>query len=164
MLLLLQIQLLKVLKVYKLAFSLPNPLQLELQQFLLTNSGASSSAQTFNGTTGVDNLIGASGADTFDFSTTGELNDVDTLDGGAGKDILNVSQAGPNTLTPNVENIETINVTPSAGTVTLNLANTESTFDKLALVSGGAIDATFNDVAVMPGKVALINGTEYYNS
>ncbi len=126
---------------------------------LVTNSGASSSAQSFSGTTGVDNLIGASGADTFDFSTTGELNDVDTLDGGAGKDILNVSQAGPNTLTPNVENIETINVTPSAGTVTLNLANTESTFDKLALVSGGAIDATFNDVSVMPGKIALINGT-----
>ena len=126
---------------------------------LITNTGASSSAQSFSGTTGVDNLIGASGADTFDFSTTGQLNDVDTLEGGAGKDILNVSQTGAVTLTPNVENIETLNVTPATGTVIVNLANTESTFDKLALVSGGAIATTFNDVAVMPGKVAIINGS-----
>ena len=126
---------------------------------LVTNTGASSSAQSFSGSTGVDNLVGASGADTFDFSTTGQLNDVDTLDGGAGKDILNVSQTGAVTLTPNVENIETLNVTPATGTVTVNLANTESTFDKLALVSGGAIATTFNDVAVMPGKIAIINGS-----
>ena len=38
---------------------------------LITITGASSCDQSFSGTTGVDYLIGASGADTFDFSSTG---------------------------------------------------------------------------------------------
>ena len=123
---------------------------------LVNNAGASSSAQTFNGTTGVDNFIGASGADTFDFSTTGELNDVDTLDGAAGSDILSLTN-GAGTLTPNVENIETLNATAS-GTLIVNLANTESTFDSLKSVSSGTNDVSFNDIAVIPGKVGITNG------
>jgi len=124
---------------------------------LVNNSGASSSAQTFNGTTGVDNFVGASGADSFDFSTTGELNDVDTLDGGAGSDILSVTNA-VGTLTPNVENIETLNVTPT-GSVVVNLANTASTFDSIKAVSDGGNALTVNDVAVIPGKVGITNGS-----
>jgi len=124
---------------------------------LLNNSGASSSAQTFNGTTGVDNFVGASGADSFDFSTTGELNDVDTLDGSSGSDILSVT-SGALTLTPNIENIETLNVTPT-GTVTVNLSNTASTFDAIKSVSDGGNALTINDVAVIPGKVGITNGS-----
>ena len=124
---------------------------------LLNNSGASASAQTFEGTSGVNNFVGASGADSFDFSTSGELNDVDTLDGGAGSDILSLTN-GAATLTPNIENIETINITPT-GTLVVNLANTESTFDSIKAVSDGGNALTVNDVAVIPGKVGITNGS-----
>ena len=123
---------------------------------LVTNSGASSSSQTFNGSTGVDNFVGASGADTFDFSTTGELNDVDTLEGGAGSDILSITNTGA-TLTPNIENIETVNVT-GTGNVIVNLANTASTFNSLKSVSSASNDVTFSNLGAIPGKVGITNG------
>ena len=134
----------------------PESTTVSTSTILVNNAGASSSSQTFNGTTGVDNLIGASGADSFDFSTTGELNDVDTLDGGAGSDILSLTN-GAATLTPNVENIETLNITQS-GDLVVDLGNTASTFDSIKSVSGGANDLTVNNV-LMPGKIGITNGT-----
>ena len=135
----------------------PDSATISTSTILVNNTGASASAQTFNGTSGVDNNLGASGNDTFDYSTSGELNDVDTLDGGAGSDILSVTNAGA-TLTPNVENIETLNATPT-GALIINLANTESQFSSIKSVSDGGNNLTVNDLAVLPGKVGITNGT-----
>jgi Ca2+-binding RTX toxin-like protein len=134
----------------------PDSATIGTSTILVNNSGASSSSQTFNGSTGVDNFIGASGADTFDFSTTGELNDVDTLDGAGGSDILSVTNA-TGTLTPNIENIETVNVTAS-GALTVNLANTASTFASLKAVSSASNNVSFTNLSAIPGKVGISNG------
>ena len=122
---------------------------------MINNTGASSSAQTFTGTTGVDNFTGASGDDTFSFTTTGTLNDTDVVEGGTGTDSLTVTN-GAATLTPNIENVENLIITPT-GNITANLANTASTFSKLELASGSTFNLVINDVAAIPGVLKLTN-------
>ena len=47
---------------------------------------------------------------------------------------------GAATLTPNVENVETLNITPT-GTLVIDLGNTESTFDSIKSVSDAGTNA-----------------------
>ncbi len=126
---------------------------------LVNNAGASSTSQTFTGTTGVDKFTGASGDDTFSFTTTGTLNNVDVLDGAGGSDSLSVTNAGGVTLTPNAENIENLAITPTSGTLTVDLKDTASTFDSIMANTDGGFATTVNNVAEMPGKVGITNGT-----
>ena len=126
---------------------------------LVNNAGASSTSQTFTGTTGVDKFTGASGDDTFSFTTTGTLNNVDVLDGAGGSDSLSVTNAGGVTLTPNAENIENLAITPTSGTLTVDLKDTASTFDSIMATTDGGFATTVNNVAEMPGKIGITNGT-----
>jgi S-layer protein len=77
-------------------------------------------------TTGVDTVTASANADTINAGLSGSnltLNSLDSVDGGAGADTLNVSLNGdvtPGTIT----GVETINVTGSGTTPTLNFANT----------------------------------------
>jgi hypothetical protein len=77
-------------------------------------------------TTGVDSITASAGADTINAGLSGSnltLNSLDTVDGGAGTDVLNVSLNGD--VTPGViKGVETLNVTGSGTTPTLNFANT----------------------------------------
>jgi len=125
---------------------------------LVNNAGASSTAQTFSGTTGVNNFSGASGDDTFSFTTTGTLNNVDVLDGAGGSDSLSVTNAGGVTITPNAENIENLSITPSSGTLTIDLKDTASVFDSIIATTDGSNNTVVNNVAEMPGKVGITNG------
>jgi Ca2+-binding RTX toxin-like protein len=76
-------------------------------------------------TTGVDTVTASANADTINAGLSGAnltLNSLDSVDGGAGADTLNVSLNGdvtPGTIT----GVETINVTGSGTTPTLNFAN-----------------------------------------
>jgi Ca2+-binding RTX toxin-like protein len=125
---------------------------------LVNNAGASSTAQTFLGTTGVNNFVGASGDDTFSFTTTGTLNNVDVLDGSTGTDSLSLTN-GAGTITPNIENIENLSLTPTASTLTVDLKDTASTFDSIMANTDGGFATTVNNVAEMPGKIGITNGT-----
>ena len=49
-------------------------------------------------------------------------------------------------------------MTPT-GAFVVNLANTASTFDSIKAVSDGGNALTVNDVAVIPGKVGITNGS-----
>lgn len=74
--------------------------------------------QTFTLTTGADNFTGTAGNDTFNglsSSVAGEstINAADKIDGGAGKDTLNIAVTGTATATTNgadIKNIEVVNV------------------------------------------------------
>ena len=125
---------------------------------LVNNAGASSTSQTFAGTTGVDKFTGASGDDTFSFTTTGTLNNVDVLDGASGSDSLSVTNAGGVTLTPNAENIENLSLTPTSATLTVDLKDTASTFDSIVASTDGSNNTVVNNVAEMPGKIGITNG------
>ena len=65
-------------------------------------------------TTGQNTFTTGSGDDTFDATTAGSLDTVDTLDGGAGSDTLTVTIAGES-IRPTISNIETINITATGG-------------------------------------------------
>jgi Ca2+-binding RTX toxin-like protein len=75
-------------------------------------------------TTGVDAVVASASADTVNAGLSGSnltLNSLDTVDGGAGADVLNISLNG--NVTPGViKNVETINVTVSSAS-TFNMAN-----------------------------------------
>ena len=69
----------------------------------------------FTGTTGVNNFTGGDGDDSFDFSTAASFQDIDILDGGAGTDTLTVNYTAAGSLKPDLENIENIVFTNTAG-------------------------------------------------
>jgi hypothetical protein len=88
-------------------------------------SAPGSIGQTFVLNAGMDQLVGTSGNDTFQAYTinpsTGVAADnfqsFDTINGGAGKDVLNLQIKGANNATyGSTSNIETINVTADVGT------------------------------------------------
>jgi len=88
----------------------------------IDNLGAVVNGQTFSVTAGVDTLVGTSGNDVFnalsvkaDGSPSSTLGSFDSIDGGAGKDTLNIyTAAGINDLASvsnlSIKNVETINV------------------------------------------------------
>jgi len=93
-----------------------------------TPTPVGTTGQTYNLTTGVDNIPGTTGNDTFNaalggaFGTALTLNTLDSLNGGGGTDTLNVELAGPaSSVTPaHLDNIEVLTIT---GSGTLGLAN-----------------------------------------
>jgi hypothetical protein len=81
---------------------------------------------TYTLTAGVDKLLGTAGNDVFDVlainPTTGaaqtNLSSSDSIDGGAGKDTLNIQISGANnSLTGTIKNVETINITADLATL-----------------------------------------------
>ncbi|MBM5827854.1 MAG: hypothetical protein FJ050_07350, partial [Cyanobacteria bacterium M_surface_7_m2_040] len=68
--------------------------------------------QTFTLTTGVDNLTGTSGSDTFIADNTGTdtSSTADSLNGGAGTDTLNIYSDGAAGAMPALTSIETVNI------------------------------------------------------
>ena len=82
---------------------------------LVNNTGSSATSQGFTLTTGVNEMTGGSGNDSFDGSTDDSLNDFDVLDGAGGTDTLTFSTANHATsavtFIPQLSNIEVIQVT-----------------------------------------------------
>jgi len=89
-------------------------------------------------------VTGGAGADTFTYGTS--FNDDDTVDGGAGTDILEITGAG-SSLNVNATAIETLNVTTGgADTYDLNDITSLKTLNVIFGAAGGH-DATFNNIA-----------------
>jgi len=106
--------------------------------------------QTFVLTTGVDSFIGGSADDKFNAASAESLGSDDVLDGGAGRDVLNISAGaiGNRGAAPAIRNIETIN--NSALGATLNLANAtgvEQIWTDMAGFAGTAA-TRYNDASV----------------
>jgi len=96
-------------------------------------------------------VTGGAGADTFTYGTS--FNDDDTVDGGAGTDILEITGAG-SSLNVNATAIETLNVTTGgADTYDLNDIASLTTLNVIFGAAGGH-DATFNNIAA--GTTTLI--------
>lgn len=87
--------------------------------------------QTFDLTFGDDTLTGTAGNDTFNGGLendgTGTLvqswEDVDSLDGGAGTDTLNATLDGSAAITPQVDNVEIINIRNVTANATVDFAD-----------------------------------------
>ncbi len=83
---------------------------------------------TFTLTTGINNFTGTSANDTFDGSlggaagATATLSSTDTLDGGAGTDILAATLTGGVT-SAKISNIETLSLTATTAAATMSLVN-----------------------------------------
>ena len=141
----------------KVAVFSPESTTVGTSVILINNVGASSTAALKTGTAGVDNFTTGSGDDTFSFTTTGTLNNTDAIDGGAGTDSLTVTN-GAATLTPDIENVENLNINPT-GTLVVDLKDTASTFSSIMATTDGGNATTVNNVAEMPGKIGIVNGT-----
>ena len=117
-------------------------------------------------TTGQNTFTTGSGDDTFDATTAGSLDTVDTLDGGAGSDTLTVTIAGES-IRPTISNIETINIT-ATGNLTVDtrdisgvttIANESSTgtmtLNNLGLIPRVNNNSTAQDVTLNFADAAL---------
>ena len=144
----------------------------------LANGAASSNTITITDTTtpptltlqtGIDNLVGTVGNDTFNaiIGTGATLTGLDQIDGGAGTDTINISDATGGTALPasaSISNVEIINVrsvgavgidTSKIFTGATNLNVTTSTgADTITAGSGQAVSVV--DTA---GKVTLVGGS-----
>jgi hypothetical protein len=76
-------------------------------------------AQAKTLTTGTDSFTTGSGDDTFDASTSGSLDTVDTIVGGTGADVLTVAIANES-IRPDITGVETIKITAAADTGTID--------------------------------------------
>ena len=76
-------------------------------------------AQAKTLTTGTDEFTTGSGDDTFDASTAGSLDTVDTIAGGTGTDTLTAT-LGNESVRPTISGVETIKLTSSADTTTID--------------------------------------------
>ena len=76
-------------------------------------------AQAKTLTTGTDSFTTGSGDDTFDASTSGSLDTVDTIVGGTGADTLTVAIANES-IRPDITGVETIKITAAADTGTID--------------------------------------------
>ena len=114
---------------------------------------------------GYYDVDGSGEPDTFVNQYTSHLNSLDVLDGGAGKDTLNVETEGAiATVTANISNIETINLksgstvtfdtTTYTGVETLNVtkATTSATLDAAATTDVNVSGITTGAVSVDGGK------------
>ena len=134
-----------------------------------TSAAAVSTGQTFALTTGIDSLTGTAGADTFtatyDGAATGLLGAADTVNGGEGADVLNVTasdDAIANLPGATVSNIETINVrnidgNATAEVLTVNGANFSG---HTSLNTDRSTDSvTFTNVAAAASVGVIGNGS-----
>ncbi len=128
---------------------------------LAAAGSGTSVGQTFTLTTGSDSFTGSSGNDTFNASYTSAngmtLQSGDTLAGGAGTDVLNVSVGAAGTVQPTISGIETVSGNFSAGgTISLLSATGVSTVE-----SGGSTNAAIfsgigsSSVALKASNTAL---------
>lgn len=132
--------------------------------------------QTFSVTTGIDTLVGTSGNDVFNslniaadghtFSDT--LSQFDSIDGGAGKDTLNIYTDGTNNASiqanTTIKNIETVNIF-NTGAAAAGLTDASQYAGVTALwQTGNAADVTkldatttagFHNLAVVVGGVTV---------
>jgi hypothetical protein len=95
----------------------------------IANLGAITNGKFFAVTTGVDTLVGTAGNDTFNALSVGAdgaagstVGSFDSIDGGAGKDTLNIYTNGTvndlsNTSNISIKNVETINISNANGAV-----------------------------------------------
>lgn len=121
-------------------------------------------------TTGVDTVTGTAGADTFNAAavydsslknTLNTLSSLDVIDGGAGKDVLNVVDdvlAISVPTTASVKNVEVANFRSSLG-VTANVAGWTGLTDANVTQAGGAVSVTAAEgTNVTIGKVTGAGG------
>ena len=123
------------------------------------------SGQSFILTTGQDVKAGGAGNDLFDASVTGTgaqtLNTADGLTGGSGTDTLTAGLAS-GTVSPTLNGIEIINVTPSA-TATLNLLNATGVTAVNILGGSGAAGSMGVTIDNIPSAATTleVNGSNY---
>ena len=103
-------------------------------------------AQAKTLTTGTDAFSTGSGNDTFDASTAGSLDTVDSIDGGAGSDTLTAT-LGAESIRPTISNVETIKLT-ATGALTID-ARDISGVSKYANESSSN-DLTLNNLGEIP--------------
>jgi hypothetical protein len=105
-------------------------------------------AQTKTLTAGNNTITTGSGDDTFDASTSGTLDSIDTLDGGTGSDTLEATMGGES-IRPTISGIETISITSNTAANTLDtrsitgatIYNSESSDNDLTLNYLSAVPA-----------------------
>ena len=126
---------------------------------LIDNTGSASTSQSFTGTTGVNSFTGGDGNDSFDFSTAASFQDIDILDGGAGTDTLTINYTAAGSLKPDVENIENIIFTNTAGAtvdLVINAVDTASGYSEITnLSSTGGL--TINNLNALPSLFKINN-------
>ncbi len=140
-----------------------------VSNLVVNHEAAQNAGSTFTLTTAIDAFTGKSGNDTFQ-ALTGTLTQFDTLDGGAGNDVLNIASTGAFTVPLNatVSNIETVNINGASsvtvdttasgsnwsGVTVLNATNTAAAATVTA-ASTTAIAVTDSDVAA---SAITVNG------
>ena len=111
-----------------------------------TADAVSVSDSTFTLTTGVDKFTGSAGNDTFTSSlssTTMTLSSQDTLDGGAGTDVMYAVVTG--SVTPGkISNIETFNISGGGGTLNLSTSTGVTTVNNAGSTSAQTFSAVPN--------------------
>lgn len=110
--------------------------------------------ETFYLTADRDSLVGTSGDDVFRATTAGDMNDFDTVDGGAGNDTLEVytDDALKGTFT-NIENLVIVDATKANNDQEIDLSSFSGSF---TLKGGSDTDVTVKNVA---GQKLVLDGT-----
>jgi hypothetical protein len=144
------------------------------------NALTAAAGQTFTLTTGIDNLVGGVGNDTFNatdaaglFGLAPTLNALDSIDGGAGSNTLNVTSTsalaiGATDVT--VKNIQTANVVDSStvslntknwsGLTALNVKSAGTTSLTAATSTNVTATASAGTVSVSGGLADTVTGTD----
>ena len=123
--------------------------------------------QTFTLTTGVDNLTGGAGNDTFNglagataAAVTDTLGAADIINGGAGIDTLNITTTATNTnvlMGAQITGIEVLNIRATAGTASVDASNLAGLTNVNAAAGVGAVTVTNLATGAAIGVVG--NGT-----
>lgn len=142
-----------------------------LSNLVATYQVGATTGSTFTLTTGIDAFTAQSKNDTFN-AINGTLSQADTIDGGAGSDVLNIASTGAFTVPVGIKvsNIETVNINAAAsvtidtttsnsqsdwsGVTALNVTNTAAAATVTG-VSTAAISVTDTEVA---GNAIVVNG------
>jgi Ca2+-binding RTX toxin-like protein len=129
---------------------------------LIDNTGSAATVQSFSGTTGVNNFTGGEGNDSFDFSTSATFQDIDAIDGAGGTDTLTVTYAAAATLKPDLENVEKVVISNTAGsgnTLTINAIDTAAGYSEITNLSSTG-HLTINNLQNLPTLVTLNNSSD----
>lgn len=116
---------------------------------------------TYNLTTGVDDLTGGSGDDTFAGALSGglaTLNNLDQVDGGLGTNILTAELNGVTATPTSIQNIQTVNVSSTAAGSVLDLVNADGNVGQVnSSASAGTLTLSNLDADV---NVTIANSTQ----
>lgn len=119
---------------------------------------------TFTLTTGIDNFTGTAGSDSFSSTAVGGFGLLDSLDGGAGTDVLTVSDTTAITTATSqmVKNIETVTLSSSAG-VTADMSTwtglTKANLSGVGVMSATAADSVVVAVTTSGANAVTVIGT-----